>query len=168
MAGLRRLKNLLQTLGAGVCGCGTGPGVNPMAQSLSPRANHNNALWSDPGLLHPKRNNREVLISCACGVFVLKLLVLFFQCLMLSSTTILLVKCQLFSAKGNISLIMCCFTADCAGSRLYRKANASSLSPVAEWTSRFQSRVFANPWVCLAYGRGFQYQNKSGLLFLNV
>lgn len=106
-----RLKKLLQTPGVGVCSCGTDPGVNLVAQSLSPQTNPNNALGSDPDLLHLKRSNREVLIACACGVFVSKLLVLFFQCLMLSSTTVVLLKCQLFSAKGNISLIMlllCC------------------------------------------------------------
>lgn len=89
-------------------------------------------LGSDPGSLHLKRSNREVLISCSCGIFLLNLLVLFFQCLMLSSTTILLIKCQRFSAKGSISLIMCYFATDCTGNRLYRKANASNLSPVAE------------------------------------
>lgn len=89
MTELRRLKKLLQTPGVGVCSCGTEPGVNPMAQSLlSPGTNHYSALGSDSGLFHLKRNSKEVLIDCACGVFVFKLLVLFFQCLMLSSTTI--------------------------------------------------------------------------------
>lgn len=44
--------------------------MNLLAQSLSPQTNQNNALGSDPGLLHLKRSNREVLIGCACGVFV--------------------------------------------------------------------------------------------------
>lgn len=105
---------------------------------------------------------------CWSAVGCFYLLLLFFQCLMLSSATILFIKCQWFSAKGSISLIVCYFATDCAGNRLCRKANASYTSPVAEWTSRFQSRACANPWACWAYGRGFQYQNKSGLLFLDV
>lgn len=99
MIELRRLKKLLQTPGVGVCSCGTDPEENLLAQSLSPQTNQN-TLGSDPDLLHLKRNNREVLIGFACGVFVFKLLVLFFQCLMLSSTTILLLKCQQFQQKA--------------------------------------------------------------------
>lgn len=164
----RWLKRLLQAHGVGVCSHGAELGTQPAALSLSPRTNHNNVWDLILARSIPRGTTERCWSAVAAGYFLLNLLVLFFQCLMLSSTTILLTKCQHFSAKGNISLIVCYFAADCAGNRLYSKASASYLLPVAEWTSHFQSRVFANPWAHLAYGRGFQYQNKSGLLFLDV
>lgn len=158
------LKRLLQAHEVEACSSGADLEPSLWLVSLSRWKIPNNALGS---LAHSIwRGTTEMLISWSCRVFLLISLV--FQCLMLSSTTVFPRKCRWFLANGSISLIVCYFAADYAGNRLYRKADASYLSPVAEWTSHFQSRVFANPWACLTYGRGFQYQNKSGLLFLDV
>jgi len=148
------LNTLLQAHEVGVCSRGTEVGMQPAALSVSPRTNRNSALGSDPGSLLPKRNNREVLISCSCGVFLLNFLVLFSQCLMLCSTTIWLTKCQRLSAKGNVSLIVCCFPADCTGNRLYRKANASQLVASCWMNIRFSEQGFCKSVGTLSIWKG--------------